>query len=296
MHGDHFLQGPHLRKKWGAQLWALDRMQPMCEHPERFDYSASIQAYGQMFEGAPIEGVKFDRLFKDGESFDWEGFKFTVDWMPGQTEFALGVQGVIDGRKVVFTGDNIFGDPDDPRHTGHEAVVAHNSAILEEGYIYGAEYLSRIKPDLLMGGHSYVMNRPAAFIERYRRWAYEMRDAFKSFSREANYETMFDPFWVRAEPYRIKLKAGESVDLTIHVRNFSEDSHVYLVGFHSPPGLRVNPEVLKVKVGSRSREAVRVRLRASEDAPAGVHIVAMDPTVGERRYGEWFDFVVEVQR
>jgi len=296
MHGDHFLQGPHLRKKWGTQLWALDRMQPMCEHPERFDYSASIQAYGQMFEGAPIEGVKFDRLFRDGESFDWEGFKFTVDWMPGQTEFALGVQGMIDGRKVVFTGDNIFGDPEDPRHTGHEAVVAHNSAILEEGYIYGAEYLSRIKPDLLMGGHSYVMPNPAAFIERYRRWAYDMRDAFKSFSREPNYETMFDPFWIRAEPYRVKLKAGEFVDLTIHVRNFSEDSQVYLVAFHSPPGLRVNPEVLKVKVGSRSREAVRVRLRASADAPAGVHIVAMDPTMGERRYGEWFDFVVEVQR
>ncbi len=154
MHGDHFLQGPHLRKTYGTKLWAIDKMQPMCEHPERFDYSASIQAYGQMFEGKPIEGVVFDRLFKDGESFDWEGYHFTIDWMPGQTEFALAVRGVIDGKSVVFTGDNIFGDPEDPRHTGHEAVVAHNSSIFEEGYILGAEYLSRIKPDLLMGGHS----------------------------------------------------------------------------------------------------------------------------------------------
>ena len=36
--------------------------------------------------------------------------------------------------------------------TVDEAVVARNSSVLEEGYIYGAEYLSRIKPDLIIGG------------------------------------------------------------------------------------------------------------------------------------------------
>lgn len=43
-------------------------------------------------------------------------------WMPGQTEFALCLHGMIDGRKVAFTGDNIFGDPDNPTQTGHEAM------------------------------------------------------------------------------------------------------------------------------------------------------------------------------
>jgi glyoxylase-like metal-dependent hydrolase (beta-lactamase superfamily II) len=44
MHGDHFLQAPYLRQKYGAQIWAIDKMGPVCEHPERFDYSAPIQA------------------------------------------------------------------------------------------------------------------------------------------------------------------------------------------------------------------------------------------------------------
>jgi len=132
-------------------------MGPVCEYPERFDYAAPIQAYGQ----PGLERLRFDRLFRSGESFDWEGYRFTIDWMPGQTEFALCLHGEIDGRRVAFTGDNLFGDPDNPNHTGHEAVVAHNSAILEEGYIYGAEYLSRLKPDLIIGGHSHVMDRPA---------------------------------------------------------------------------------------------------------------------------------------
>ena len=137
-----------------------------------------------------------DRVFKPGESFAWEGRQFTVDWMPGQTEFALCLHGQIDGRNVAFTGDNIFGDPDDPAQTGHEAMVAHNSAILEEGYIYGAEFLGRLKPDILVGGHSFVMDHPGAFIERYRKWSYEMRDAFQALSPDPDYRYWFDPFWV----------------------------------------------------------------------------------------------------
>jgi len=248
-----------------------------------------------MFDGKPIEGVKFDRLFKDGESFEWEGYKFTVDWMPGQTEFALAVRGVIDGKTVVFTGDNIFGDPEDVRHTGHEAVVAHNSSILEEGYILGAEYLSRVKPDLLMGGHSYVMDKPAAFIERYRRWAYDMRDAFKGLIAEDDYRYGYDPFWVRVEPYRVKIKPGETKPLTVHVRNFRPRPQEHSIAFGAV-GLTVEPPALVGTVAPVSKASYKVDLHAAEDAAAGVHIVGLDVTLDGRPYGEWFDFIVDVER
>ena len=222
MHGDHFLEATHLREKWGAKIWALDRMVDKMEHPERYDYAAPIQAYGKKkTDGSRLNGVQVDRAWKSGETFEWEDFKFTVDWMPGQTEFALCLHGQIDGRNVAFTGDNIFGDPDDPTQTGHEAMVAHNSAILEEGYIYGSEYLKRLKPDLLVGGHSFVMNRPADFIERYRKWSYQMRDAFRTLSPDPDYRYWFDPFWVRAEPYRLVLRPGQAERINLHVRNFS---------------------------------------------------------------------------
>jgi glyoxylase-like metal-dependent hydrolase (beta-lactamase superfamily II) len=175
MHGDHMLEAQHLREKWGVEVWALDNMVDKMERPERYDYVAAIEAYPR---GVP--SLKVDRSFKPGERLDWEGYQFTVDWMPGQTEFALAVRGEIDGRKVVFTGDNLFGSPADPAQNGHEAVVSRNSSVLEEGYIYGAEYLKRIQPDIILGGHSHVMDRPAAFIERYRQWAYDIRAAFRA--------------------------------------------------------------------------------------------------------------------
>jgi glyoxylase-like metal-dependent hydrolase (beta-lactamase superfamily II) len=294
MHGDHFLQGPWLRKKYGTKLMALDRMAAVCEHPEWFDYAAPIQAYGHKLDGAPVDSVAFDRLFKDGQQFVWEGFTFQVDWMPGQTEFALAVQGMIDGRKVVFTGDNIFGDPDDRRHTGHEAVVARNSSILEEGYILGAEYLSKLKPDLLMGGHSYVMDRPALFIERYRKWAYDMRDAFRQLSSEDDYRLWYDPFWVRAEPYRIKVKAGGEAETLVHVRNFRGAPQKHSIGVGVPPGLSTEPARLSGEIAGDARAPFPLRVRAAADARPGVHLVAFDVTLDARRYGERFDLIVEV--
>jgi hypothetical protein len=54
-------------------------------------------------------GVRVDRAFKPGEIVAWEGCGFTVDWMPGQTESVLCLHGMIDGRKVAFTGGNLFG-------------------------------------------------------------------------------------------------------------------------------------------------------------------------------------------
>ena len=291
MHGDHFLEAKHLREKWGSPIWGLDRMADVCEHPERFDYAAPIQAYGK----PGLAGLHFDRLFKSGEGFEWEGTRFTVDWMPGQTEFALCLHGRIDGRHVAFTGDNIFGDPDDPTQTGHEAVVAHNSAILEEGYIYGAEYLHRLRPDLLIGGHSFVMDHPASFIDRYRKWSYAMRDAFRALSPDKDYRYGFDPFWVRAAPYRVTVRPGQTAEVTVHLRNFLRRPQSHRIEVHAPHGLAVEPAVVEGVLGRESHKSYPLRLTAAADAGLGVHLVALDVTLDRQRYGEWFDFIVNVE-
>ena len=296
MHGDHFLEATHLREKWGAQIWALDRMVDKMEHPEWFDYAAPIQAYGKKSaDGTRIKGVRVDRAFKSGESFVREGKKFTLDWMPGQTEFALCLHGEIDGRKVAFTGDNIFGDPDDPKQTGHEAMVAHNSAILEEGYIYGAEYLKRLKPDLMMGGHSFVMDRPAKFIERYRKWSYGMRDAFRTLTSEKDYRYWFDPFWVRSEPYRSTVRLGETVELKLEVRNFHSRVQTHHIEIHTPPGLTVEPRVLDGRLAAEARGKFAFRITAAPGAKPGVQLIAFDITRDGIRQGELFDAILEVQ-
>ena len=134
MHGDHFLLGPMMKERYGAKAWTLDKIVDRCEHPRRYDFAALVSAYGDGFDG-----MKIDKAFQDGETYQWEGYTIHVDWMPGQTEFGCCLWLDIDGKRVAFTGDNLFGSPSDPAQNGHEAVVCRNSCIFEEGYIYGSK-------------------------------------------------------------------------------------------------------------------------------------------------------------
>ncbi len=289
MHGDHMLNAPHLRSKWGARIWALENMVDKCEHPERFDYAALVNTYRKDLEAVPI-----DRALKPGEVLEWEGYRLTVDWMPGQTEFALCVTGVIDNRRVAFTGDNIFGNAADPEQSGHEALVARNSAILEEGYIRGAELLQRLKPDLILGGHSWVIDRPSAMIERYRKWGDHMRTVLQSVSADEDYRYWFDPYWVHAEPYRVALRPGQSSTVSVHVRNFRNARQRHRVEIHLPPGVTASPTVLDGVLEPGARTAFPVRLTCAADARPGAHIAAFDISLDQRRYGQLFDFLLHV--
>jgi hypothetical protein len=187
-----------------------------------------------------------------------------------------------------------LGDSSDPSKTGHEAVVAHNSAILEEGYILGAEYLKQLNPDLILGGHSYVMPKPAAFIGRYRQWSYAMREMLQTLSYEADYRSWFDPFWVRAQPYRSIVRAGEEIELMLHLRNFSTEPQHFTIAIHALAGLTPWVSTVDVLLPPHAREKSMVRLRSDRQAEVGVRILAFDITRDGKRPGELFYVVVDV--
>jgi glyoxylase-like metal-dependent hydrolase (beta-lactamase superfamily II) len=288
-HGDHCLEVPFLREKWGAEVWTLDRVVQRMEAPERFDLAAPINTYGHGIDTVPVQ-----RVLRDGETFQWQGYTLTADWMPGQTEYALCLHGEIDGRRVAFTGDNLFASSTDPAQNGHEAVVARNSGILEAGYLYAAEYLHGLQPDLIVGGHSWVMDRPRDLIERYRRGALALRAAFRDLSSEDDYRYWFDPFWVRAEPFRLQIAPGEVGEATLLLRNFGTQRERFRVELRPAEGVRVDPTVVEAVVPADSVGRFPLRLAAASGAAPGPHIVAFGVTRGGHRYGEWFDMLVAV--
>lgn len=293
MHGDHFLLGPTLKRKYGAQAWTLDKIVDKLENPRRYDYAALVGAYKDGFDG-----MKVDKGFRDGETVDWEGYKIHVDWMPGQTEFGNCLWLDIDGKRIAFTGDNLFGNSADPKQNGHEAVVARNSAILEEGYILGSKYIRDLKPDIVMGSHSYVMPEPAAFLSRYHEWSKQMRDQYQELLPEKNYEYLFDPYWVSAYPYRVDLSSSDTQTVNITIRNHRDAPQKHRVVLKLPTGVSAEPAVLEGTLAARSRQAFPVKLtvdRAVAQPIAGPQQVTFDITLDERRWGEMFDFLIRTK-
>ena len=288
-HGDHFTLFPALQSH-GVAFWTMDTIADKCENPRYYDYPAMIGAYNVGFEQA-----KIDRILKAGDVIDWEGYKLHIDWMPGQTEFGNALWLEIDGKKIVFTGDNVFGDPSDPSQNGHECVNARNSAIVEEGYLVAAKYLRRIQPDIIVGAHGVLMTEPAAFIERYHDWAERIIRKYKALLPDADYEYLFDPYWVSAYPYRVDVSKETEVSIT--VRNFRNSVQKHRVSLVLPPGLRAEPELLEGSVAAKSRQSFKVKLLPDPPRiPAGVQLVPMDIRLDGRNYGQLFDFLIQARQ
>lgn len=291
MHGDHFTLGSVLKKQYGTRIWTLDRIVDKVQNPLRYDYCALITSYNPRYEGLEV-----DRPLKDGEVVEWEGYKLHIDWMPGQTEFGNCLWLELDGKKIAFTGDNLFGDPSDPEQNGHEAVVARNSAIFEEGYILGSKYLVDLKPDIVMGAHNVLMTNPSAFVERYHAWSKRIVARYKELLPDPNYEYQFDPFWVSAYPYRVDLQEKPEQDVTITVRNFRDKPQRHRIRLRLPPGITATPSVLDGTVAAASRERFKVTLKADPARTAeGVQIIPFDVTLNDKRHGELFDFLIQVK-
>jgi glyoxylase-like metal-dependent hydrolase (beta-lactamase superfamily II) len=288
MHGDHFLLGPTLKRKYQAQAWTLDRIADKCEHPRRYDYAALVSAYEDGFDGMAI-----DKRFKDGESIEWEGYKIQVDWMPGQTEFGCCLWLDIDGQRLAFTGDNLFGSPSDPTQNGHEAVVARNSAIFEEGYLLGSQYLLNLKPDIVMGSHSFVMPEPEPFLKRYHAWSKRIIEHYKNLLPGENYEYRFDPYWVSAYPYRVDLSEVDQQQIRITVRNFRSKTQLHHVALVLPPGITATPSILEGSVYAHQRVEYDVVLKIDRtQAQPGVQMIPLDITLDNERMGQWFDLIL----
>ncbi|MGK0188040.1 MAG: glyoxylase-like metal-dependent hydrolase (beta-lactamase superfamily II) [Verrucomicrobiales bacterium] len=288
MHGDHFLLGPTLKEHYGAQAWTLDRIVDKCENPRRYDYAALVSFYSDGFDG-----MKIDKGFRDGETIEWEGYKIQVDWMPGQTEFGCCLWLELDGKRIAFTGDNLFGNATDESQNGHECVVARNSAIFEEGYLYGSRYLKDLNPDIVMGSHSYVMNDPAAFLDRYHEWSKEIITLYQDLLPDKDYEYLFDPYWVSAFPYRVDFSEGDVQEVAVTVRNFRDSPQRHRVELKLPLGVTAEPAVMEGTVDAESRQSVKVKLTVNRDATArGVQMIPMDIMLDGKRYGELFDFLI----
>ena len=293
MHGDHFLDAEHVRKTRGAQIWTHERVVDLIERPLDYDYNAMIPSYRERPTG-DLQNLKVDRVIRDGEVIRWRGHDLACDWMPGQTEFACCVHGVIDGKRVAFTGDNIFGSPADPAQHGHEAVVSRNACTIDEGYGYAGKYLHSIAPDLILGGHSWAIENPKPLIDRSIAAADELREAFRDLTRERDYRLAYDPTWARVHPYRVNVKPGDATDATIIVRNFLDVPTVYEIKLVCPTGIRFDPSVATLRVEAGAARRLPVRVTAAKDAVQGLALVAIDITQDGVRRGQLFDVIVNV--
>ncbi|WP_352869288.1 MBL fold metallo-hydrolase [Mesorhizobium sp. M0715] len=219
IHDDHVCGIPYLQRRFGTKCWALDCVAEVIADPAAW---ASTPCCFHK----PIE---VQRILRDGEAFHWRGFDFEVHYAPGQTEYHAVILGKIDGKRVVFGGDNLFlfnpGAGGIDREIAIQTTVLRNSFQLEM-HRRCANVMRALNPDLVCPGHGELIDMDPSRIAEYTDYIERKEAAFRDIVDEpANH--FIDLFWARMLPYLSHVLPNSKLIYTVKIRNNLERTAVY---------------------------------------------------------------------
>jgi glyoxylase-like metal-dependent hydrolase (beta-lactamase superfamily II) len=204
IHDDHTCGIPYLQQHEGTDCWALDAVAVVLEDPSAWASAPCVYP-------TPI---RIDRRLADGERFAWGGHDFEVRFAPGQTEFASVLGATIDGRRIAFTGDNVFWSAEG---RPYETTVLRNSF---QPWMHRrcVDVMRDLAPELVCPGHGEVMPWSPDEQERYAAFVERKQAIFHRLVGEAG-DAAIDLFWARLVPYVVVARPGETVTHRVIVRN-----------------------------------------------------------------------------
>jgi glyoxylase-like metal-dependent hydrolase (beta-lactamase superfamily II) len=279
-HDDHLAGLPWLQQTQGTQAWIFENFAEIVANPSGFNIPCLWP-----------RPIRVDRTLADGGSVSWEGFDFDVFHMPGHTWWALGLFGVIDETRVAFTGDNLLAGAISPLRA---AAPIYRNKMLVDSIAVGVRRLMEFEPELLLTGHTGAMRVDRPMLDEFYAWAKELEGVFTTLVAvpdEVNFA--LDPNFATLFPYRTQAWPGQLLGFDLRVTNHSSRPAALRASLALPPGWESKPVVVEREVSGGSSVGLRFSLIVPDDA-SGRHVVCADLTLGERRWGQVAEALVDV--
>jgi len=289
-HDDHVKGIPGFQAKYGPELWVHECMLDVIENPHRYNIPCLWRN-----NGTETGGLKVDRVLTENETFEWEGYKFTVFHFPGQTEYHMGMYAEIDGHRMLFTGDSTYRPQPGTRLQGAN-YNSRNYCRLGEGtgYLKCAEILKKYNPDMAMSAHFGAIPVDEERIDEYYRWAKNLEPTFSKLIARDDPNFGIDRNWLSFYPYRVFAEAGETIRTEVRVRNHSDHSAEALVRPVVPTGWSLEPAERTIEVAAKRTGAAEFTLSPPKDAPLPLRTVVTANVVFDGTdYGEFPDMVID---
>lgn len=259
IHDDHTCGIPFLQRHHGTQCWALKEV-------------AEVLADPAAWASTPCtfpKPIGIDRHLSDGERFQWEEYEFDIYYAPGQTEFHSVYAGVIDGRKVAFTGDNYFLQEVTvgARTETHpmQTTVLRNSFQLDM-HRRCVEVMRAIDPQLICPGHGETLPCAKPDLDTYADFVARKERVFRELVDEPA-DHYIDLFWARLLPYLAEVKPGEEIEYRLLLRNNYQKPVSYSARLLVPKGWEVSTEyrTLQLEPGGRGELVLPARAPRAAD-------------------------------
>ena len=129
--------------------------------------------YGCFTTKIVAQPVKVERWMKEADAIQWRGLKFEVIDTPGYTPGAISYLTTIDGKKLAFTGDLIYGDGQLFDLYSFQEAIPEASIRGYHGYagrlaqlVTSLRKISALQPDIIVPARGPLIENPQAAIDK----------------------------------------------------------------------------------------------------------------------------------
>jgi hypothetical protein len=261
--------------------------------------------------------LKVERWVKDGDEIKWQGITFRVLETPGYTRGSVSYITELDGKRIAFTGDLIYGD-------GRIFDLYSFQDAISEAQIRGyhgygsrlAELVSSLrkvaaeKPDVIVPARGPVISQPQEAIDRlvgrvqalYRNylstnalhWRYRKRiEILKELFPWDDPNYGIDEQWAVFYPYGVSLSPGETAELEVRITNHSPVERTFHVTPHANEGLQLLDHQPSITLPPRRSGGLEIQIRAGSEACTT--LVTADIRSEGMEFREWVEAFVTIE-
>ncbi|MBD0329710.1 MAG: MBL fold metallo-hydrolase [Thermoleophilia bacterium] len=280
-HDDHVAGMNLLREAEDVEIWAPQNVVPVLEEPWRFDLPCL------WYDPIPV-----DRALEPGVPVRWREYELTTYALPGHSFFAAAILFEVDGRRVLATGDQQSGGgtPDAPDVLNYQ----YRNRFRYDDFTRSAQLYLALKPDILLSGHRAPREVDEKYLQRLLDDGKRLARLHRELLPVEDVDFGAEGFGARIEPYRSTVKLGEELELELDVRNPFARRSVASVRFVVPEGWSAVPREHSVTLPAHAETKIRFRV-SPDGAPVGRARIAADLSVGDMRFGQQAEALVNVE-
>jgi glyoxylase-like metal-dependent hydrolase (beta-lactamase superfamily II) len=277
-HDDHVGGINLLREVEGAEVWAPENVAPILESPERYDLPCLW-----------FDPIAVDRTLPLGTPFRWHEYELTLHALPGHTLYAVAISFEVDGKRVVAGGDQYATEGDKP-----VLNYFYRNRFRIDDYVASAALYRSLRPDIVVSGHWLPLEVTDEYLDRIEAEGKRLAELHRELLPLEDVDFGAEGFGARIAPYRSHVRAGETLDVEVEVRNPFDRDDVASVLLVAPDGWHVEPQQREIALGARGTGVATFVVR-----PAGQPVrrarIAADLTVGGARFGQQAEALVDVE-
>lgn len=258
-HIDHTDALNDVRQRWGADVWLHPRVAEPVLDRNRFDVP-----------WLPPDSIQPDRTLPMSGRFRWRSYRFGIRPFPGQTWWHCAFDTPIDGRHVLFSGDNF---QPMTRWNGTGGFCAYNGSRFT-GFAESAQVVLDMKPDLICNGHRCIYHFDEDHYQRIPDWCSTAQKATDALCPSDAWLADYDPRAFRWEPFVHRAAGGDELSVSfVHTNHHTTARRIVVrpvprAGFTWSPARRT----MTVPAGQSRKAGFTLQV----DAAHGRHIVAAD--------------------